>query len=91
MDYSTYDLDFTEEGRRRVYLFSYVLSYSRRASMRFAESQDFATTLREHVRAFEYLHGVAAVCLYDNMKVVVLRHDEDGPLYLDSATFLREL
>jgi transposase len=81
MDYSSYDLDFTEEGRRRVYLFSYVLSYSRRAYMRFAESQDFTTTLREHVRAFAYLHGVAAVRLYDNMKVVVLRHDEDGPLY----------
>jgi transposase len=31
MDYSTYDLDFSEQGRRRVYLFSYVLSYSRRA------------------------------------------------------------
>lgn len=81
MDFSTYDIDFTEEGRRRVYLFSYVLSYSRRAYMRFVETQDFATTIREHVRAFEYFQGVAAVCLYDNMKVVVLRHDEDGPLY----------
>jgi len=81
MDYSTYDLDFSAAGRRRVYLFSYVLSYSRRAYMRFVECQDFATTLREHVRAFAYLQGVAAVCLYDNMKVVVLRHDEDGPLY----------
>ncbi|MCE9564198.1 MAG: helix-turn-helix domain-containing protein [Planctomycetes bacterium] len=30
MDYSTYDLDFTSEGRRRVHLFSYILSYSRR-------------------------------------------------------------
>ncbi|HWT83188.1 MAG TPA: IS21 family transposase, partial [Candidatus Methylomirabilis sp.] len=81
MDYSTYDLDFTEEGRRRVYLFSYVLSYSRRAYMHFVQTQDFTTTLREHVHAFEYLQGVAAVCLYDNLKVVVLRHDEDGPLY----------
>ena len=81
MDYSTYDIDFTEEGRRRVNLFSYVMSYSRRAYMRFVEAQDFATTIREHVRAFEYLQGVAATCLYDNMKVVVLRHDEDGPLY----------
>jgi transposase len=81
MDYSTYDIDFSAEGRRRVYLFSYVLSYSRRAYLRFVESQDFTTTIREHVRAFEYLQGVAAVCLYDNMKVVVLRHDEDGPLY----------
>jgi hypothetical protein len=81
MDYSTYDIDFTEDGRRRVYLFSYVLSYSRRAYLRFVETQDFATTIREHVRAFEYLRGVAAVCLYDNMKVVVVQHDEDGPLY----------
>jgi transposase len=81
MDYSTYDIDFSAEGRRRVHLFSYVLSYSRRAYLRFVEAQDFTTTIREHVRAFEYLQGVAAVCLYDNMKVVVLRHDEDGPLY----------
>ena len=31
MDYGVYDLDFTREGRRRVYLFSYVLSYARRS------------------------------------------------------------
>jgi transposase len=81
MDYSTYDIDFSAEGRRRVYLFSYVLSYSRRAYMRFVDSMDFTTTIREHVRAFHYLQGVGTVCLYDNMKVVVLRHDEDGPLF----------
>jgi transposase len=74
-DYSTYDIDLSEEGRRRVYLFSYVLGYSRRAYLRFAESQDFTTTIREHVRAFEYLQGVAAVCLYDFVpghKIVLL-------------------
>ena len=81
MDYSTYDLDFTGEGRRRVHLFSYLLSYSRRQYLHFVESQDLPTTLREHVRAFEYLGGVAATCLYDNLKVVVLRHGDEGPLY----------
>jgi len=86
MDFSTYDIDFSAAGRRRVYLFSYVLSYSRRAYMRFVEAQDFTTTIREHVRAFTYLQGVAAVCLYDNLKVVVVRHDEDGPLF--NARFL---
>src|SRR5262249_20490881 len=30
MDFSTYDLDFSDEGRRRVHAFSYVLGYSRR-------------------------------------------------------------
>ena len=81
MDYSTYDLDFTAEGRRRVHAFSYVLGYSRRQYLRFVESQDMATTLREHVRAFEHLGGVAASCLYDNMKVVVTGHEDDVPIY----------
>lgn len=81
MDYSTYTIDFSGEGRRRVHLFSYVLSYSRRQYLHFVESQDFTTTLREHVRAFEYLGGVAATCLYDNMKVVVTRYDGGEPIY----------
>jgi len=81
MDYSTYDLDFADEGRRRVHAFSYVLGYSRRQYLRFVESQDFATTVREHIRAFEHLGGVAATCLYDNMKVVVSGHDGDEPVY----------
>jgi len=81
MDYAVYDLDFSDEGRRRVALFSYLLGYSRRQYLRFGDSQDFATTLREHVRAFEYLGGVAATCLYDNQKVVVTGYDGDVPLY----------
>jgi transposase len=81
MDYSTYDIDFTGEGRRRVHLFSYLLGYSRRQYLRFVEAQDLPTTLREHIRAFAYLGGVAASCLYDNLKVVVLRHGDEGPLY----------
>jgi transposase len=39
MDYSSYDLDFTEEGRRRVYLFSYLLGYSRRHDAEFDEQE----------------------------------------------------
>jgi transposase len=81
MDYSTYDLDFTEEGRRRVHLFSYVLSYSRRQYLRFVEAQDFTTTLREHLQAFAHLGGVAATCLYDNMKVVVTHYEDVEPIY----------
>jgi transposase len=81
MDYSSYDLDFTQEGRRRVSLFGYVLGYSRRQYLRFVEAQDFATTLQQHVRAFKHLGGVAATCLYDNMKVVVSGHDGEQPLY----------
>jgi transposase len=81
MDYSTLDIDFTEEGRRRVYLFSYLLSYSRRQYVRFVEAQDMATTLREHIHAFTHLGGVAASCLYDNMKVVVTHYEDVEPIY----------
>src|SRR4029077_9371496 len=81
MDYAVYDLDFTSEGRRRVNLFSYLLGYSRRQYLRFVESQDMTTTLREHLRAFEHLGGVAATCLYDNMKVVVTGYEDDVPVY----------
>src|SRR6266566_1459134 len=81
MDYSPYDIDFTAEGRRRVYAFSYILAYSRRQYVHFVESQDFATTVREHIRAFTHLGGLAAHCLYDNMKVVVTGRDGAQPIY----------
>ncbi len=81
MDYAQYDLDFTMEGRRRVYLFSYILAWSRRQYICFTEKQDFTTTIRQHVRAFEHLGGVAATCLYDNMKVVVSRYESELPVY----------
>ena len=51
MDYGVYDIDFTREGRRRVYLFSYLLAYSRRQYLRWVESMDLLTTLREHVES----------------------------------------
>jgi hypothetical protein len=36
---------------------------------------------REHVRAFEHLEGLATECLYDNMKTVVDRWEDDAPVY----------
>jgi transposase len=81
MDWSTYEINFTAQGKRRVNLFSYLLGYSRRQYIQFTESMDFETTIRQHIKAFEHLGGVAAVCLYDNMKVVVTRWEDDAPVY----------
>lgn len=81
MDYSPYDITFTAEGRRRVYAFSYLLAYCRRQYLHFVESQDLATTIREHVRAFEHFQGLATTCLYDNMKVIVTGYDGEQPIY----------
>ena len=81
MDWSTYTIEFTQEGRRRVELFSYILGYSRRQYIYFTERQDFEATARQHVLAFEHLCGAAATCLYDNMKVVVTRWEDGQPIY----------
>jgi transposase len=81
MDWSTYELDFMQEGRRKVQLFSYILGYSRRQYIYFTERQDFETTIRQHIEAFKHLGGVATTCLYDNMKVVVTRWEDDQPIY----------
>jgi transposase len=81
MDWATYELNFSMEGKRRVNLFSYILGYSRRQYIHFTETMDFETTIRQHILAFEHLGGVAATCLYDNMKVVVTRWEDDAPIY----------
>ena len=81
MDYSPFTIDFIEEGTRQVHLFSYVLGFSRRRYHHWVEAEDFATTIRQHIKAFDYLGGLAATCLYDNMKVVVLRHEDEQPIY----------
>ncbi len=86
MDYSSYEIDFTAEGRRRVHAFSYILGYSRRQYLHFVEREDFITTIREHKRAFTHLRGLAATCLYDSMKVVVTTWDGEQPIY--NARFL---
>jgi len=81
MDWAVYDINFSGEGRRRVNLFGYLLSYSRREYLCFTERQDFDATVRQHILAFKHLQGLAATCLYDNMKVVVTRWDDDEPVY----------
>jgi hypothetical protein len=47
----------------------------------FVERQDFTTTVRQHISAFTHLKGLAADCLYDNMKVVVTGYDGEQPIY----------
>ena len=81
MDWAVYDIAFSCEGRRRVNLFSYVLGYSRRQYLCFTERQDFDATVGQHIQAFRHLQGLAATCLYDNMKVVVTRWEDDHPIY----------
>jgi transposase len=81
MDHSPYDIPFLNEGRRRVYAFSMVLGFCRKQYLSFVESQDFYTTIQHHVKAFEHLGGVPREILYDNFKVVVVRIEDEEPIY----------
>lgn len=81
MGWLTCEIVFIQEGRRKLQLFSYILGYSRRQYINFTERQDFETTIRQHIEAFPHLCGVATTCLYDNMKVVVTRWEDDTPIY----------
>jgi len=64
---------FIEQGgvRKRLYVFSFVLSYSRVRYVEFTTSQDIVTLLGCLKRALEYIGGVVRVILFDNAKTVV--------------------
>lgn len=57
---------------RPLMAFVIVLSYSRAIFIRFFLSQNLSNFMHGHQLAFEYFEGVARVCLYDNLKSVVL-------------------
>jgi transposase len=74
-------------GRRRVWAFTIVLSWSRMLYVEFVRRADTATFLRCHLHAFEYFGGLPQRCLYDRTKLVVLGIDAHGaPLW--NARFL---
>jgi transposase len=65
-------------GRKhRVYCFTMVLGYSRCLYAELTEHMDLTTLLRCHINAFDYFGGITRTILYDNMKQVILRRDEE--------------
>lgn len=75
-DWSPYTLSFGTQ-----HAFSYILGYSRRQYIEFMDGEDLYSLMRGHVRSFARLDGVAATCLYDNQKAVVLRWELGQPIY----------
>ena len=57
---------------RPLVAFVVVLSYSRAVFVRFFLSQNLSHFLHGHELAFQWFGGVSRVCLYDNLKSVVL-------------------
>ena len=57
---------------RTLYGFVIVLSYSRAIFLRFFLSQNTSNFLYGHQAAFEWFGGISRVCLYDNLRSVVI-------------------
>ena len=74
VDSAQFQLQFTDEPAvtRIVWLFSFVLGFSRLIWARFVLHQDMQTLLRCHMAAFEAIGGVPNEILYDRMKTAVI-------------------
>lgn len=67
--------EITINGRReKIYLFAYILSWSRAIYMEFVVHQNQRTLQACHIHAFERL-GIPKTIVYDNMKTVVNRRE----------------
>jgi transposase len=74
------------EGRpRTIYVFTFVLSYSRMLYARFTTTMNLAALVDCHQRAFDHLGGWPQVILYDNMKQVKLGPGRWNEAFLDFA------
>jgi len=78
VDWGEFRYQTPEGGRRKLWCFVMVLSWSRAMYVEFVPKADTTTFIRCHLNAFAYLGGVPQRCLYDNSKLVVLDRDENG-------------
>lgn len=74
VDFAQFQVVFTDEPTvtRIVWLFSFVLGFSRLIWARFVLHQDMQTVLRCHMAAFAAIGGVPHEILYDRMKTAVI-------------------
>lgn len=80
-DWSPYEIEFTQIGRRKIQCFGYTLPYSHRKYYHFYSSCDLYALLDGHVRAFAAFGGAAQICKYDSQKPVVVRWEGNQPIY----------
>ena len=80
----------TLAGReRRVYALIASLPYSGAQTAFFSLEMTLEAFLEGHVRAFEWLGGVPRECVYDNLRAVVARRDNEQVVWNRSFLHLR--
>ncbi len=75
VDWGHFGTIVVDGKKEKLYLFSYVLSYSRAAYMEFVVRQNQRTLQSCHIKAFNKL-GIPRTILYDNMKTVVSHREK---------------
>jgi transposase len=78
VDWGAFGTLGTGKAKRPLSCFVMVLSWSRALHALFTLDQTLESLLRGHVEAFGFFQGVARVCLYDNMRSVVLERRGDA-------------
>ena len=86
VDFAQFQLQFADEPAmtRIVWLFSFVLGFSRLIWARFVLHQDMQTVLRCHMAAFDAIGGIPDEILYDRMKTAVIG-EADGSIVYNRA------
>ena len=69
VSYREVEVNWTSRGRCRTNLFAFQLTYSRHVYLHFVPRKDLASTIHEHVCAFEHFCGAAASIEYHNVPV----------------------
>ena len=83
---------YVGNAKRRLYVFSIVLCYSRKKYIEFIMKQNQEHFLQAHQNAFEYFGGVPQKIMVDNCKVAVLENPKYGnytlnPVYAEFAKY----
>jgi transposase len=74
---------------RRVYALVAALPYSGAQTAHFSFDLTLESFLEGHVRAFEFLGGVARECVYDNLRSVVARREREQVVWNQRFLHLR--
>ena len=72
---------------KALYVFAYVLGYSRFCYVEFTESMQQEKLINCHKNAFDYCNGVPSQILYDNMKQVRLGPNKLNPVMVDFSQY----
>ena len=72
VDFAEFQIERSDKGIDRYYLFAMILGYSRKMYAELIETCDLPNFLECHIRAFEYFGGIPDEILYDRMKNVYI-------------------